>query len=219
MPALNRPELKELICGILTLIRHRNGFATKTKLIKLLYLVDVESYRDRGETVTSLDWVFHLYGPWTGEYDQLLSEMHETNQIELREHNDGGDAIFVNPVHLVDLNKIPLPVSTYLAVRQMTERWADVPTRELLDYVYFETEPMMNAVRGERLDFRSVKPRQQVPFYHRVKSDASEKDIKRMRRELRERAKNATQLGQSFTAPRYDTTFFQAVNSINLEDE
>lgn len=219
MPSLTRPELKELICGILTLIRHRNGFATKTKLIKLLYLADVESYRDRREAVTSLDWIFHLYGPWTNEYDQILSEMHEAGLIELRESQQPTDATFVNPVHLVDLNKIHLPVSTYLAVRHMAERWADVPTRELLDYVYFETEPMMNPVRGERLDFRSIKPRAEVPYYQPVKSDATEKDIKRLRRKLHERSAKSSQSQQGFTAPRYDAVFFQAVNSMNLEDE
>ena len=217
MPALTRNELKELICAVLTLIRHHNGFATKTKLIKLLYLVDVESYRDRRETLTSLNWIFHLYGPWTSEYDQLLEEMQTANQIELREGN--GDATFINPVQLVDLNKIPLPVTTFLAIRQLTERWADVPTRCLLDYVYFETEPMANAIRGERLDFRTVKPRDDVPMYRRIKSDIPDKEIKNIRRKFRERSAKQAQALESFTSPRYDSSYFQAVSQVNLEDE
>jgi hypothetical protein len=219
MPSLTRPELQELISAILTIIRDRDGFATKTKLIKLIYLADVESYRDRGEPATSLNWIFYLYGPWTNDYDQLLNEMREAGLIELHETREPGDAIIIDPVRLGDLSKLPLPVSTTVAIRQMAERWADAPTRELLDYVYFETEPMMNAVRGERLDFSSTKPREEVPFYRGVKSGASEGEIKRLRRKLDQLSSESPQPTQVFTPPRYDSTFFQAVNSANLEDE
>jgi hypothetical protein len=40
-----------------------------------------------------------------------------------------------------------------------------------------------------------------------------------MRRKLRERSAEAAQSVQGFTAPRYDTAFFEAVKMTNLEDE
>lgn len=210
MTPLSHSDLKQLVSGILTLIRHHGGFATKTKLIKLLYLIDVESVRDSGARLTSLDWIFHLYGPWAREYDALLLEMEQEGLIDR-------EAPFVNPVSLVDMDRLPLPVSTYLAARQIVERWATEPTRNLLDYVYFETEPMENPVRGERLDFRSVRPRNEVPLYRPVKSTASDKEIEAMRRKFRERAVSAPR--PKFTPPHYDAAFQEAVNFINREDE
>jgi hypothetical protein len=217
MAALSRSDLKQLICGILTQIRHHGGFATKTKLIKLLYLIDVESVRDVGETLTSLDWIFHLYGPWTTEYDALLLEMEQEGLVQLRSGHDERDATFVNPVQVVGLEKVPLPVTTYLAARHVIERWAVEPTRKLLDYVYFDTEPMENPIRGERLDFRSVKPRNQIPLYRPVRSSASEKEIRQVRRKFQELSSKAPR--PKFTEPRYDSAFQEAVNFINLENE
>jgi hypothetical protein len=71
MAGLSRSDLKLLITGILTLTRHGGGFAAKTKLIKLLYLIEVESVRSTGAQLTTLDWIFHLDGPWAREYDEL----------------------------------------------------------------------------------------------------------------------------------------------------
>jgi hypothetical protein len=72
--------------------------------------------------------------------------------IQIPAEHGEKESMFINPVQLVDVAKLLLPVSTYLATRHIVERWATEPTRKLLDYVYFETEPMENPVRGERLD-------------------------------------------------------------------
>jgi hypothetical protein len=213
MAGLSRSDLKQLVAAILTLIRHHGGFATKTKLIKLLYLVDVESVRDTGARLTTLDWIFHLYGPWTGEYDDLLSEMQAEGLIEIRAEV----ATFINPLQLVDVAKLPLPVSAYLATRHIVERWALEPTKKLLDYVYFETEPMDNPVRGERLDFSSIKPRSETPLYRPVKSTASEEAIKAMRRKFQKQSTPPPIA--KFTRPHYDEAFQQAVGFINQENE
>lgn len=217
MAALSRPELKQLVCGILTLVRHHGGFATKTKLIKLLYLIDVESVRDSRQRLTSLDWIFHLFGPWTREYDTLLLEMEQDGLIQLRNEYGGREATFVNPIQLVDIGKLSIPITTCLAARQIIERWATEPTRKLLDYVYFETEPMENPIRGERLDFRSVKPRNQVPAYRPAKSTAPEKTVRKMRRKFEQLSSELPQ--PKFTKPRYDSAFQDAVKFISLENE
>ena len=54
-----KPQARELTLGILTRIKEREGTANKTKLLKLLYLADIEQYRATGETVTGFDWIFY----------------------------------------------------------------------------------------------------------------------------------------------------------------
>jgi hypothetical protein len=41
-------------------------------------------------------------------------------------------------------------------VDRIVKEWGDADLNKLLDYVYFETEPMQNAKRGDVLDFSSV---------------------------------------------------------------
>jgi hypothetical protein len=44
-----------LIPAILTYVRDKEGFATKTKLLKLLYLLDLEAYRETRQTLTGFN--------------------------------------------------------------------------------------------------------------------------------------------------------------------
>ncbi len=220
MPYLNRDSLKALVSAILTSIQEQGGAPTKTKLLKLLYLADVENWRDHGDRLTNLNWIFYLYGPWTAEYDALLSEMEQEKLIEVRQGREDGEATFLNPIRPAQLGKVGLSTPTYFALKELIERWGPQRTAELLDYVYFETEPMLEAVRGQVLDFRSVKPRSAVPLYRPVKSKATTGEIERMRRAFRAAlSENRQSRATDFRPPQYDESFLQAVNSVSLEDE
>jgi uncharacterized protein YwgA len=70
-----KPIVKDLVLALLTRVKERGGAANKTKLLKLLYLADIEHFRKHGETLSGFDWIFYLYGPWSAEYDSLLEEL------------------------------------------------------------------------------------------------------------------------------------------------
>ena len=53
------------------------GFG-KTKLVKLIYLVDVENCRVRRETLAGLEWVFYHCGPYSFGIDAALAELADT---------------------------------------------------------------------------------------------------------------------------------------------
>src|SRR5882724_4327514 len=65
----------DLVQAILSRAREREGYVTKTKLVKYLYLFDVEHFRRTGRTFTGFSWLFHLYGPWAREFEDLYSRM------------------------------------------------------------------------------------------------------------------------------------------------
>lgn len=57
--------------------------------------------------------------------------------------------------------------------------FADEDLNELLDFVYFDTEPMMNAgERGEKLDFDCVRPEEEYKINDLVLSRESKKRIR-----------------------------------------
>src|SRR5271168_2040915 len=77
---MNNP-LNELMVAIVSYVTEHGGYVTKTKLLKLLYLFDVEFYRAHGATFTDLNWKFFHLGPWTSEFDPLLQELVEDEAI------------------------------------------------------------------------------------------------------------------------------------------
>ena len=49
------PNLSELILAVVSYVTEHGGYITKTKLLKLLYLFDVEFYRACGRTFNSFN--------------------------------------------------------------------------------------------------------------------------------------------------------------------
>lgn len=212
--------LKHLILALLTIIRDQDGNATKTKLLKLLYLADIEHFRDTGKLLTDAGWVFHLYGPWFEEYDATLQQLAEEDAIAIRQWAARGlDGFSIEPRERATLDDLGLSLSAKLAIQEAAETWAYAPTGELLNHVYFHTEPMQSAERGKPLDFRTVRPRKEMPFYNRVKSGADEKAIHKARRKLREALTSSVPEQANFTPPRYDEQFFNALSLIQDESE
>src|SRR3954454_2497335 len=77
MPLFPRtdPELRGLISYIVAKARDRGITLNRTKLVKLLYLIDVERVRSRRDLLTGLEWVFFHYGPYAFELIDTLEAM------------------------------------------------------------------------------------------------------------------------------------------------
>lgn len=156
---------------------------TKTKLLKLAYLADLLHMRKFGERLLAEPWVYYLYGPYRHDYDDALSTA--PFQIEERELDDEKTAVLVS----VESGFTPPPLSLdikSLIVRAVAD-YGDLPLKDLLDFVYFETEPMINAQqRMEQLDFSTVRP----DSYYKVKKLVVDpKEEERLRRAFREKLK------------------------------
>jgi hypothetical protein len=76
-------------------------------------------------------------------------------------------------------------------VSQVVHEWGDAELNALLDYVYFETEPMQAAKRGDRLDFSVVRP---LTEQRHVKILLDTKRLSAMRKALTARAVDYEQL-------------------------
>jgi hypothetical protein len=117
----------------------------RTKLLKLAYLSEVYYKRLTGKRLTDADWIFWQYGPYVMDYPNCL----DSNAFTV----ESTESDFQPILPADDYCQTDFSIEEKLAVSRSME-FADEDLNELLDFVYFDTEPMINAgERGKRLDF------------------------------------------------------------------
>jgi hypothetical protein len=144
----------EIIKQILNEAKKMDTTLGSTKLVKLLYLIDVEYYRYHNQKATNLQWRFYHYGPYALELSTLLQgpdlEIEDIElegeklfkKIELKYENDRG--VNLDPIINVITNAV-------------VQEWCTKDLNQILNYVYFDTEPMIYAKKGDILDFSTIK--------------------------------------------------------------
>ena len=212
---MNNP-LSELVVAVVSYVTEHGGYVTKTKLLKLLYLFDLEFYRAHGRIFTEFQWKYFHLGPWTAEFDPLLDKL--ISQASLTEHvveRPDFDAKFLRSSGSSNLRK---PFDSYkdeAILKSVLDTWGPSPTGEILDHVYFRTEPMEHGIRNENLDFSTVL-REVTETYKRSPSNKTAGEIKALRKEFGEKV--AKRLGSptfQFTQPRYDDEFRVAMEKLD----
>jgi hypothetical protein len=146
--------LGNLIRYIVSEVQNAGGVIFRTRLVKLLYLCDVEYYRSRRQRITELDWKRYLYGPYAFELPEITKRMGlDLGEEELDFSTGRGIRYEVydipNPDNWLDPAK-------RLVVDRVIRRWGNEDLDLLLDYVYCDTEPMKDAQFLQPLDFRRI---------------------------------------------------------------
>jgi len=124
----------------------------KVRITKLLYLLDVEYFRDNGSIFTGLNWIYYKYGPYTAEIDDMLS------QVGIKLEEEAFTSKKSIKKLMVSESFAAYSADTHLEnyLHRIWTAWGMESLPRLLDFVYFETEPMFDAKRGEQLDFSKV---------------------------------------------------------------
>lgn len=217
LAGMNR-ALRKLIPAIVCYVTEHGGYVTKTKLLKLLYLFDVEYYRTRRQTFTGFQWKFFHLGPWAKEYDEVIDGL--VGQLVLVESSSSKpefDTKFYRTSEKFDLGRLFTSCRDEAALKEVLDRWGDSTTGEILDYVYFRTEPMLCGVRNQPLDFSSVS-QETPPTYKRPSSGKTPAEIETLRSKFREKIARlgSRQKNQfRFTPPRYDAEFLNALSKLD----
>jgi len=149
----------DLIGRLLSLAEQEDIPVGKTKLVKLLYLLEVEYFRENQQRLTDLKWIFFHYGPYPVGLDELLGSA-DVDVIPQRL----SDGLKFQQVTVADgaQREAIFDVALERLARRVVDEWGGLSLNHLLNYVYFETEPMMHASRGDELDFGTVKPPEPV---------------------------------------------------------
>jgi len=211
---MERTAVHNLMAAIVTWITEHDSYATKTKLLKLLYLFDVEYYRHYRRTFTGFRWKFFHLGPWASEYDTALKGLIAHGILKEQHSNSPEyDTAFYKPNERVETRHPFSSVKDEGILVEVLKRWGTRTTGEILNYVYFQTEPMEAGIRNELLDFSRI-PTEPRAVYSRSSSGKSPADIRRLRAEFERRQAEKKALKQrpfTFTAPKYDEEYFDAI--------
>ena len=218
-----KPIAQDLALALLTRVKERGGTANKTKLLKLLYLADIEHFRKHGETLTGFDWIFYLYGPWSEEYDSLLEDLERRDLIRIDQWSKGdlaGARLVANESR--DLNKLIESADEYYRVQHQVDAWADKALPDLLNYVYFSTDPMRDAVSFQKLNFDQI-DKTPPPIYKRTASGTRPEALKRIRARLLDaRARNEkarATASAGYSVPQYDETYRQGLDALASSED
>ncbi len=191
-------RLPRILEYLISEVADRDGPLAKVKLVKLVYLADVEHWRHWGKPISGLKWLFYHYGPYALEFEDYLRQI-ELPDIEVRTGSG----------HVATTWKVPknyaLDIDPYVdksekrTLNRVVDKWAMEDTDTVLDYVYFETEPMQDAVRGEELDFNAI---ERVDLFVRHEPPSLPEDIAaRIRDEIERRRQGRLKRGTQLRAP------------------
>ena len=149
-----------------------------TRLVKLLYLADIEwRKRHDGEPLLNVTWRFLHYGPYAAEFSSILGgpdlETHEVRNGRFSRRFDFADDQIAS-------SQVPEEARALLST--LVKKWGDSDLNTLLDHVYFETEPMENAKRGDLLDFSRLRPAARVK-----RTELDPRRLSEIRAKIRER--------------------------------
>jgi hypothetical protein len=154
-----------------------------TRATKLMYLIEWEYFAWQRNRLTSLDWIYLHYGPWSSKLSGVLQSEFKAPPEE--EQEGRFRQVFWTPPEF-SFTDTHLNYELEGIVQRVLDTFGALPTSEIIRYVYFNTEPMQNAERGKPLDFAKTK-KPIKPFNSVVAVDKS------IRKEIRERLRLATQ--------------------------
>lgn len=158
-------------------------FPTKTALLKLCYLADVEHVSHYGHRLLDDEWVYFHYGPYVHGYDDLLDRA----AVDRRSGTTSSGHDFETIAPSEDFKEPQLSFDLKRLVRSIVAGFGSLDLNSLLDYVYFDTEPMITVShQGETLDFDTIRPAED----YRIKTRSiSPKKLAAFRKKYREKAK------------------------------
>jgi hypothetical protein len=212
------PSIRQLIPAIVSYVTDHEGYLTKTKLLKLLYLFDVEYFRVYRRTFSGFKWKFFHLGPWTAEFAPVLQDLIKGgNLIESASARTDYETRFYRVPEHYELADLLKSYKDEAILKEILDVWGDRTTGEILDYVYFRTEPMELGSRNESLDFNKV-AEQPPAKYVRSSSGIKSKDLQTQRERFeKERASRieGRKTDPFFTPPNYDDEFLGAIAKLD----
>jgi hypothetical protein len=212
----------DLLTYIVSELSERGFDVTKTALVKLLYLADLEALRLGVGRLSSVRWIFFKYGPYSFEIEDALRQISGREIDEMAGISSLGKVYYRYRSSGHDVEWKLTPEERGI-VNRVIDRWGGESLARILSYVYFETEPMAEADWGRPLSFNSVERRaDRISFRDYLASRMDPQEVRRLA-ELKERfwAKESEpkkDLVRPEPEPRYDETFLEGIGLADSEE-
>jgi len=195
---------------------------SRVRLVKFIYLADLYWARENnGETLTGWQWKFVHYGPFCSESLAYIERAHHDGLIG----KDSYESKFTDDDYFVywckenrtDIER-KLPIYLTSPLHEAISKWGD-DTFGLLDYVYFETEPMLEAKKGDLLDFsKARKPEKPEPIEMIKLSPKQVAKGKEIIERLKTKYKKGLESQTRAPKPIYDEVYRKGAKLLDEED-
>jgi arsenite-activated ATPase arsA len=126
---------------------------TKTRITKLVYLIDWENVKKYGSQMTNIEWYFDHYGPYVSD---VLDEADEDKSISINSttSNFGTVKYIIRPKRdKKELTYDDLTDSDMEIINKVIKDTKAFYWNEFINYVY-STSPIKNSSKYETLDFK-----------------------------------------------------------------
>jgi len=134
---------------------------TKTKLLKLVYLIEYKYFKRYRTRLSNINWVYYLYGPYSFDYDNVIKKF--PFEIEKNEGSEGFEFEIIKLDEDFALSNKIDEFDIRLLVKNVVNEFGSENISDLLDFIYFETEPMQFvAKRHDPLDFETIQEEEKV---------------------------------------------------------
>ena len=127
---------------------------TKTRITKLVYLIDWENVKEYGSQITNIEWFFDHYGPYVSD---VLDEADEDKTVSISStiSNFGTVKYIVKPKRdKEELLYDDLTDNDKDIIDRVIDKTKNFYWNEFINYVY-STEPIKNSTRYSTLDLKS----------------------------------------------------------------
>lgn len=174
---------QSILTAIVKESQSRSLKTTKTHVLKLIYLVEVEFFREHRRRLTDVVWVYYKYGPYVFNFDEYF----DGKCLSITTPFEDFSAISLND--FCDVGEIESNAKR--VIKKIVTKYGDCSLNQLLDIVYYDTEPMMNVdKRLDKLDFSNIQT------CIKLKNDIIVADaaLTNSVRNAKDRYKNATRL-------------------------
>jgi len=142
---------KNLITYIVLRLQDEEVPITSTRLIKLLYLIDLEHTIKFGTPLTNISWVRYKHGPYFWEWNTLLKATQLDINPEEVTTEAGYRAITYRTYEEPRLDKFVPKYASQVLINNILNRWMFEDLDVILEHVY-DTEPMYHAELEQPLD-------------------------------------------------------------------
>lgn len=125
------PKLNSIIYYLVKSLPNR---LNRTKLVKLVFLIDKLAKEKNGKTITGLEYIFLLYGPFADEIVDSV-ELMDDHEIKETKNRDGSFSYSIannprfEPLEFLDNKEKDI-------LFEIIEEYGYKSLREILDYVY-----------------------------------------------------------------------------------
>jgi hypothetical protein len=215
-------KTEDLLRAIVWCANRRGEKLTTLRLVKFVYLADLYYARyAKGETLTGCPWAFVHFGPWCKQVNEAINRAANNGVILAQKNPSQYDDAKDYRVFWVEDTEEPkvveaLPLYVWSKLQWAIHKWGD-DSFGLLDYIYFETEPMLDAKPGALLDFRRsqmppVQKKIQLKRIPNTKLDEAKKNVARLREKFKTGFSSRPSQGP------LDTVYQEFISKLEEED-